>query len=49
MVIVPGVLAGRIRDALPRAERQVFLQAWHLRQRLPAEAQEAFSQPREGR
>lgn len=26
---------GRVRDALSAAERQLFLQAWHLRQLLP--------------
>ncbi len=47
MVVIPAVLAGRIREALNLAERRVFLQAWHLRQLVPAEAQEAFSQRRD--
>ena len=49
MVVIPAVLAGRIREALNTAERRVFLQAWHLRQLVPAEAQEALSQRRETR
>jgi hypothetical protein len=35
-VIIPGVLAGRMRDALTNAEKRLFLQEWQLRQLLPA-------------
>jgi serine/threonine-protein kinase len=31
-VALPGLITGRVRDALNVAERQLFLQAWHLRQ-----------------
>jgi serine/threonine-protein kinase len=43
MVLIPGVLVGRMRDALTAAERRVFMQAWHLRQLVPSEAHEALS------
>jgi len=39
MVVVPGVLMGRMQLALREAEQRSFLQAWHLRQLLPDEAQ----------
>ncbi|APR83852.1 Serine/threonine protein kinase PrkC, regulator of stationary phase [Minicystis rosea] len=42
MVIVPGLMVGRMRDALAAAERRVFLQAWHLRQLVPTEARSAL-------
>jgi serine/threonine-protein kinase len=35
LVVTPGVMAGRVRDALAEAERRLFLQAWQLRQVLP--------------
>ena len=35
-IAVPPVVLGRLRDALARAERQLFLHAWHLRRLLPA-------------
>jgi serine/threonine-protein kinase len=31
-VVMPGLITGGVRDALSAAERQLFLQAWHLRQ-----------------
>jgi serine/threonine-protein kinase len=34
-VALPPIFLGRMRDALSAAERQLFLQAWHLRQLLP--------------
>jgi serine/threonine-protein kinase len=43
MVIIPGVMMGRMRDALTAAERRMFLQAWHLRQLVPSGTQEALS------
>lgn len=42
MVIIPGVVMGRMRDALNAAERRLFLQAWHLRQMVPVEARESM-------
>jgi serine/threonine-protein kinase len=33
-VALPGLFMGKVRDALSAAERQLFLQAWHLRQLL---------------
>src|SRR5262249_30467342 len=33
-VAMPGLFIGGVRDALSAAERQLFLQAWHLRQLL---------------
>jgi serine/threonine-protein kinase len=42
MVIVPGLMIGRLRDALAAAERRLFLQAWHLRQLVPHEARGAL-------
>ena len=42
MVIVPGLMVGRMRDALTAAERRVFLQAWHLRQLVPSAARSAL-------
>jgi serine/threonine-protein kinase len=33
--VVQPVMLGRLRDALSRAERKLFLQAWHLRQLAP--------------
>jgi serine/threonine-protein kinase len=38
MVVIPGILMGRMRDALTRAERRLVLQAWHLRQLVPGGA-----------
>jgi serine/threonine-protein kinase len=38
MVIVPGLLMGRMQATLRAAEERSFLQAWHLRQLLPDEA-----------
>lgn len=38
MVIIPGVLVGRMRDALTAAERKLFLQAWYLSQLVPSKA-----------
>jgi serine/threonine-protein kinase len=35
MVVIPGLLMGRMRDALTTAERRLVLQAWHLRQLVP--------------
>ncbi len=29
-LVMPGVLAGRLRDRLERAEKRLFLMAWHL-------------------
>jgi serine/threonine-protein kinase len=37
-VALPAFLLGRVRAALSAAERQLFVQAWHLRQLLPAKA-----------
>jgi serine/threonine-protein kinase len=34
-VALPAIFLGRVRVALSAAERQLFLQAWHLRQLLP--------------
>lgn len=34
-VALPAIFLGGVRDALSAAERQLFLQAWHLRQLLP--------------
>jgi serine/threonine-protein kinase len=34
-VVLPAIFLGRVREALSAAERQLFLQAWHLRQLLP--------------
>jgi serine/threonine-protein kinase len=34
-IALPPIFLGRMRDALSAAERQLFLQAWHLRQLLP--------------
>jgi serine/threonine protein kinase len=39
-VLVPAIMVGRMRDALAAAEQRLFLQAWHLRQMLPARARE---------
>jgi serine/threonine-protein kinase len=39
-VALPPIFLGRMRDALSAAERQLFLQAWHLRQLLPERAHE---------
>jgi len=33
-VALPAIFLGSVRDALSAAERQLFLQAWHLRQLL---------------
>jgi serine/threonine-protein kinase len=49
MVLIPGLLMGRMRDALTAAERRLFLQAWHLRQLVPSGAQEALSAQRGSR
>ena len=43
MVVIPGVMMGRMRDALTAAERRLLLQAWHLRQLVPSGTQEALS------
>ncbi len=43
MVLIPGAMMGRMRDALAAAERRQFLQAWHLRQLVPSGTQEALS------
>jgi serine/threonine-protein kinase len=43
MVLIPGVMMGRMRDALTAAERRQFLQAWHLRQLVPSGTQEVLS------
>lgn len=43
MVVIPGLMMGRMRDALTAAERRLFLQAWHLRQLVPSGTQEALS------
>lgn len=40
LVVTPTLMLGRIRDQLSRAERRLFLQAWHLRQGV-AEAAES--------
>ena len=29
-LVMPGVLAGQLRDKLPQAEKKLFLMAWHL-------------------
>ncbi|APR86106.1 Serine/threonine protein kinase PrkC, regulator of stationary phase [Minicystis rosea] len=34
-VALPAIFLGSVRDALNAAERQLFLQAWHLRKLLP--------------
>jgi serine/threonine-protein kinase len=49
MVVIPGLLMGRMRDALTAAERRLFLQAWQLRQLVPSGAQEALSAQKEPR
>jgi serine/threonine-protein kinase len=38
MVVIPGLVMGRMRDALTNAERRLVLQAWHLRQLVPGGA-----------
>jgi serine/threonine-protein kinase len=38
MLIVPGLVMGRIMTTLRAAEERSFVQAWHMRQLLPAEA-----------
>lgn len=38
VVLAAGLLAGRIVDALNRAERRAFAHAWQLRQLVPDEA-----------
>jgi serine/threonine-protein kinase len=43
MVVVPGLLMGRMRDALTTAERRLVLQSWHLRQLVPGGGTDAFS------
>ena len=45
MVVVPGVLMGRMQNALRDAEQRSFLQAWHLRQLLPDEARATGTRP----
>lgn len=35
MVLLPGLLMGRMRDALTTAERRLVVQSWHLRQLVP--------------
>lgn len=29
-LVMPGVLAGQLRDKLAQAEKKLFLMAWHL-------------------
>lgn len=29
-LVMPGALAGRLRDRLAQAEKRLFLMAWHL-------------------
>jgi serine/threonine-protein kinase len=41
MMLVPGLLMGRIQSALRDAEQRSFLQAWQLEQLLPDEARAA--------
>ena len=48
MVVVPGVLMGRMQRALREAEQRSFLQAWHLRQLLPDEAKGTGAKPDDG-
>jgi serine/threonine-protein kinase len=43
MVVIPGLLMGRMRDALTSAERRLVLQAWHLRQLVPGGGQGGLS------
>ena len=31
-VLTPTLLVGRLRDSLADAQRQLFLQAWHVKQ-----------------
>lgn len=38
MLVVPGLVMGRIMTTLRAAEERSFVQAWHMRQLLPAEA-----------
>ena len=45
MIVVPGVLMGRMQNALRAAEERSFLQAWHLRQLLPDEARATGAKP----
>jgi eukaryotic-like serine/threonine-protein kinase len=39
-ILIPTVMVGRMRDTLAAAEQRLFLQAWHLRQMLPARARD---------
>lgn len=43
LTIVPALMVAKMRDALARAEVRVFLQAWRLRQLLPAKARAALA------
>lgn len=42
MVVIPGLMIGRMRDALAAAEQRLVLQAWNLRQLVPTEARGAL-------
>lgn len=43
LVLTPVAMAGRLGDALAQAERQLFLQAWQLRQLVPEEVRRTMS------
>jgi serine/threonine-protein kinase len=42
MVVIPGLMIGRMRDALAAAEQRLVLQAWNLRQLVPSGAHGAL-------
>jgi hypothetical protein len=42
-ILVPGIYVMNVRDALLVAERTLHVQSWHLRQLIPAAAQDALA------
>jgi hypothetical protein len=44
-IVLPPLYVSRLRDALTRAQRQLFLHAWHFRNLLPGAQDDA---PRDG-
>jgi hypothetical protein len=43
LVAIPALFMSRIRDGMAAAERALQLQSWHLRQLIPAQAQDAIA------
>jgi len=41
LIVVPGLLAAHVQDAIRSADKRVFLHLWHLRRFLPDEARNA--------